>query len=392
MKRVYLEPPWVMHATHRRLIDFPPEGYEFVVTQTLQERVFKELVRRRPLRFALRSSDSILPTGVVKSWLERRNAPPPGTVLTYAAEHLVLRPEPWVIEIELASLVLGRHPRHLKRFKGVLESAFSSPHCRKILCQSEASRKSLLADFDAKRFANKIEVVHCSVAPKPFQKQYVDGKVRMIFVGASARETSLLAFEYKGGREVLESFVQLRRQFSNLELVVRSNLPPDVRAKYEGTTGLRFIEDIIPLEELEREYMSADICILPCHTTIAMTFLEAMSFELPVVTIDSWANAEYIEHGRTGLVAPRSARLPYYYGNTAQVNFGTPEYDRAMRNTDPVVVEELTKRLRLLVESPELRRGLGMAGRREVEQGKFSLDRVNRKLKAIFDEATNGSG
>jgi glycosyltransferase involved in cell wall biosynthesis len=63
-----------------------------------------------------------------------------------------------------------------------------------------------------------------------------------------------------------------------------------------------------------------------------------------------------------------------------------------MRNTDPVVVEELTKRLRLLVESPELRRGLGMAGRREVEQGKFSLDRVNRKLKAIFDEATNGSG
>jgi glycosyltransferase involved in cell wall biosynthesis len=387
-KRVYLEPPWVMHATHRRLVDCPPEGYEFVVSETLQERVFKGLVRRRPLRFALRSSDSVLPTGLVKSWLERRNTPPRGTVLTYAAEHLVLRPEPWVIEIELASQVLGRHPRHLKRFKTVLERAFSSAFCRKILCQSEASRRGLVADLNAERFENKIEVVPCSLAPKPIQKRYIEGKVRMIFVGASARERSWLAFEYKGGREVLECFVQLRRQFRNLELVVRSNLPPDVRTKYEGVEGLRVIEDIISSEELEEEYMSADICILPCHTTIAMTFLEAMSFELPVVTIDSWANAEYIEHGKTGLVAPRSAHLPYYYANTAQMNFGTPEYDRAMRNTDPVVVDELAKSVRVLVENPGFRRALGKAGRREVEQGRFSLDRVNRKLKTIFDEAS----
>jgi glycosyltransferase involved in cell wall biosynthesis len=201
-----------------------------------------------------------------------------------------------------------------------------------------------------------------------------------------------LALEYKGGREVLESFTQLRRYFSNLELVVRSNLPPDVKAKYAGTEGLRIIEDIIPSEELEQEYMAADICILPCHITIAMTFLEAMSFELPVVTINSWANAEYIDDGKTGLIAPRSSRLPYYYADTAQVNFGTPEYDRAMRNTDPVVVDELTKRLRLLIENPELRRVLGKAGRREVEQGRFSLDIVNSKLRAILDEATNLSG
>lgn len=391
-KKVYLEPPWKMHAGHHRLAAFPPAGYEFVVTETPQEKVFKTATRWDASRFLLRSSDVVLPTGLVKSWVERWNRPPPGTVLTYACEHLVFRPEPWVMEAEFASLVVGRHPKHLKRFKGTIERTLASSHCRKILCWSEAGRRSLTADLDARGFEHKIEIVHYSIPPKDFVKEYGSDKVRLIFVGADALTRSWMAFKYKGGREVLETYAQLRRRFSNLELVVRSHVPPDVKAQYAGVDGLRILEEYVPWEELEQEYQSADICILPSHTTIPMTILEAMSYELPLVTMDSWANAEYVEDGKTGLVAPRSGRLPYYYANTSQVNFGTAQYDKAMRVTDHKVVEELAKRVSILIENPELRRRLGKAGRREVEQGKFSLARVNEKLKRVFDEAIAGDG
>ncbi len=378
-----------MHFTHQRLADDPPDGYKVVVAETPQERVFRTAVRSDFLRFLLRSSDVVLPTGLVKSWLERRNVPPAGTALTYAAEHLVFRPEPWVVEVEFVFQLAGRHPKHLKRFGRVVERALASRFCRRILCQSEASRTSICADLHTQGFADKLEVVHCMAPtrPKRFAKELRDGKVKLFFLGASAREKSFLAFEYKGGREVLETFARLSQEFQNVELVVRANLPPDVRARYRDLPGLRVIEDIIPREELEHEYQSADIFLLPSHTTIAMTLVEAMSYELPVVTIDSWANAEYVEDGKTGLVAPRSRRLPYYYADTHQVNFATGAYDRAMRRTDPEVVSEFTKRVRALVENAALRRRLGAAARHEVEHGRFSLEAGNRRLRRIFDEA-----
>jgi glycosyltransferase involved in cell wall biosynthesis len=230
------------------------------------------------------------------------------------------------------------------------------------------------------------------VPPQHFVKSYDRLAVKIIFIGADSLESSSTAFEYKGGREVLETFAHLRRLFTNLELVVRAGVPPDIRARYAGIEGLRILNHHIPWEDLDREYRSADICLMPSHTTIPVAILEAMSYELPVVTIDSWANTEYVGDRRTGLVAPRSVRIPYYYPGTAQVGFGTSEYERAMRNTDPAVIAGLVERVRTLVEQPDLRRQLGKAARYEVEKGKFSLTGVNEKLGRIFEEAIGEAG
>lgn len=391
-RKVYLEPPWKMHAGQHRLVSFPPAEYEFVVRETPQEKVFNIATRWDFPRFLLRSSDIVIPTGLVKSWLERRNRPPPDTVLTYAVDHLVFRREPWVMEVEFASLVAGRHPKHLKRFRWAIERILASPYCKAVLCTSQAARRTLLEDLKCRGFQHKVEVVNYSIPPRSFVKEFRNGKVKLIFVGADALSNSWAAFEYKGGREVLETFAQLRQRFIDLELVVRSRVPPDVKARYERMEGLRIIDEFAPWEELEREYLLADICIMPSHTTIPMTLLEAMGFELPVVTIDSWSNAEYVEDGKTGLVAPRSKRLPYRYADTSQPNFGTAQYDRAMRINDPGVVDELAKRVSMLIEDPELRRCMGKAARWEVEEGKFSLETMNGKLKRIFDEALADGG
>lgn len=392
VRKVYLEPPWVMHSEHQRLVDYPPIGYEITVGETRQEKLFRTAARSEFLRFLLRSSDAVLPTGLVKSWLERRNTPPVATVLTYAVEHLVFRTEPWIMAVEFPFLPIGRHPKHLGRFKRIVERTLASPHCRRVLCQSAACRASLRADLDTRAFEEKLEVVYCSTWPRSVSKAGTGRNVKLLFVGASARERSFMAFEYKGGREVLEVFARLCREFDHLELVMRSDLPPDVKARYADLPRLRVIDEIVPWTELECEYQSADIFVFPSHTTIPMTLLEAMSYELPVVTIDSWANAEYIDDGETGLIAPRSQRLPYYYPGTHQVNFGTDAYARTVRRTDPDVVSELTKRVRLLVENAELRRRLGAAARHEVEHGRFSMEAANRRLGTIFDEAIGDAG
>ena len=48
----------------------------------------------------------------------------------------------------------------------------------------------------------------------------------------------------------------------------------------------------------------------------------------------------------------------------------------------------MAEKVSLLIENKELRISMGRAGRWEVEKGKFSLEKRTKKLKRIFDEAT----
>lgn len=60
---------------------------------------------------------------------------------------------------------------------------------------------------------------------------------------------------------------------------------------------------------------------------------------------------------------------------------------KAIQTTDPKVVEEIVQKASILIKNKELRRRMGISGRREIEVGKFSIEKRNEKLKRIFDEA-----
>jgi glycosyltransferase involved in cell wall biosynthesis len=388
VKKIYLEPPWKMHAGQHRLVAFPPSAYEFVVAPPPAGRWFEAISRWNIAYRLMRPVDNIIPTMLTKSYLQRWNKPPAGTVLTYACDHLVFRQEPWVVEVEFATMLAGIHPKHLKRFKGTIERKLASSYCKRILCWSEAGRRSLLTNLDSRGFQHKVELVHYSVPPKTFMKEYRSNKVKLLFVGSG---TSKDPFEFEGRESgVFEAFALLHQQYSNLELVVRSDVPAKVKAQYGAMENVRIIDKMISREELEREFQSADIFILPSYGTAPFTLLDAMSHELPVVIIDSWANAEYVEDEKTGLVAPKSARLAHYCASTFQPFFVTSQFQEVMRLPDPELVVNLAKRVSLLIENPELRRRLGKTARWEVESGKFSLARMNEKLGRIFDEAIAG--
>ena len=390
VRKVYIEPLWTIHAGQDRLVAHPPAGYECIVNETRQEKLFRAATRWGILRFLLRSSDGLIPTALFKSWLDRRNKLSNDIVLTYSCEHLVLRQEPWVVEMEHALPLAGLHRKHLKRFKGTIEKALGSHYCKRIFCWSRAGQNTLLSNLDPSSFRHKIEVVPYSVPPKPFVKEYGGERVKLLFVGGGTPTEGWQAFEGKGGREALETFVQLRQRFTNLEIVVRCDVPPDIKAQYGGMEGVRIIEEYIPLEEMEREYQSADILILPSRTTVPVTTLDAMSYELPVVTINAWANAEHVEDGKTGLVAPWSKEV-LCYSDTFEPTIDKAQYKATKRVSNSEIVRGMTERVSLLIENPELRQRLGRAARWEIENGKFCLRKINEQLGRIFDEAINGN-
>jgi glycosyltransferase involved in cell wall biosynthesis len=140
---------------------------------------------------------------------------------------------------------------------------------------------------------------------------------------------------------------------------------------------------------MEQEFQTADIFVAPTHVTPYQAFLDAMSYELPIITIDAWANSEIVEDGKTGIVCHKSNRVEYYT-ETYLPKWDTPEFLKEIQTADPGVVTELVEKTGILIENRELQRHMGKMGRWEVEQGKFSISQRNDKLKRIFDEATSG--
>lgn len=111
-----------------------------------------------------------------------------------------------------------------------------------------------------------------------------------------------------------------------------------------------------------------------------------MSFGLPVVTTDVWANEELVDDGRTGLVIHHPSSHEYI-DSRGVVLYDAPAWRRTSESAPDGMVQSLVAALRRLIDNPQLRHELGDNARREVTQGHFSLERRNQLLRQTLDEA-----
>jgi glycosyltransferase involved in cell wall biosynthesis len=391
MKIIYLDIAGRMHSLYKQLINYPPKGYHFITQDRGWDKAISTASRVNVIySFQERVLSKMIPVNLAKAYLERFKKAPEGTDLTYATGHLIFRKEPWVVDLEFVTQLAGYNIKHFKRYQRLIEKMLASEYCKRIICWTEAGEKTVLNNVNCKGFEHKIEVVHLAVPKKDFLKEYKrnDEKVKLLFVGSANIPGE---FEYKGGKEALEAFVILRQRYPDLELVIRSDVPKEIRDKYKGLDGLRLIEEIIPREQLKQEFKSADIFLFPTHSTPGLAILDAMSYELPVITTDVWANPEMVEDGKTGFLIKKSRKVQYYTENFIPNWSYLPDspFMKSLKFNEPEVVRELVEKTSILIENEELRRKMGRAGRQETETGKFSIEKRNEKLKRIFDEATD---
>jgi glycosyltransferase involved in cell wall biosynthesis len=403
-RNIYFDPAGRIHSADRELLNYPPDGYRFLNAESDWDRATGPLLQNDYLYFALLRSivDNVLPVRLAKAALECvLKRPPAGTDLTYTRNHVVFRPEPWIVHVEWVHVLAGFNVRHLHLWRSVIERQLRSPYCRKILTWCELSRQALLRNLNCHGFADKIEVVPLAVHAKDFVKTYRDDRVRLLFVasGNTPDGTGVMAdwsldynYHAKGGKEVLAAFDALNRRYPTLELTFRCPVPEEVKRRYQGAPNVRILDRRVSREELERIFAEADIFLYPTHFTNWQVILDAKSYELPVITTDVQANHEQVEDGVSGFVVPAAANVPYWGKNLipAGATSLARALDRAQRRTQWDVVEHLIEGTAALIENPALRREMGRRARADIETGRHSIAARNAILGRIFDEALAG--
>jgi glycosyltransferase involved in cell wall biosynthesis len=392
MKKVYLEgraSSWELHSLYKELVYLPPEGYEFVVAankRVSRSQDFINSLNKMVVRYYFTKVpyDYVRPLVYYFYYRLKDGSRSENVDLTYASQHVVFRREPWVVDLEHAGALVAYGK--IKAFKKIIEKVLGSDYCKKIIPWTEMSKKTLLSSFDYRGFKEKIEVVNLAVRPKRFHKKFDSDKIKLLFVGTANRVNISDSFAIKGGNEVLKAFETLCKEYRNLELVLRSYVPANVKEKYASFKDIRIIDNIVSWKVLDYEFRTADIFLFPSHSTPGMAILDAMSYELPVVATDVWANRELVDDGRTGFLIKGSGKVRYFDENFVPL-WGEPRFMRAIRQVDSRVVEELVEKTSILIENEGLRRSMGKTGRLRIEEGNFSISKRNQKLKKIFDEA-----
>ncbi len=406
-RKILFDHQFGMHSSFWEIVNYPPEGYEFVLSNGLWDQVFDRLVTRNELILANPALVGVLnrlfPPRLLKALLDKalkRVLKQKDIDLIFSMDHPIFEKRPWVIFITLPTALTGQDVSHLRKYKSFIERQLASEHCKKIITWSKLAEASVLANFNGSLFADKMVLLPLAFHKQDFVKSYATNKVRLLFVGTAnspgGRIAAILGtksffdFDGKGGKEVLHAFRILTSRYPNLELVMRSGVPSAIKREFARYSNIRFIDRLIPRQELAREFMSADIFVYPTHQLTPWTvFLEAMSYELPIVTTQLYANPEIVQAGVTGLLVQPSKDVPYYWENFLPPS-GSPlhqAYMEAIKSPDPAVVEDLVTKTSSLIENPQMRREMGRRARWEVEEGRHSIARRNEALRKVFDSA-----
>jgi glycosyltransferase involved in cell wall biosynthesis len=368
-------------------LEYPPQGYEFIflgkptgkkpqLSKKIRSTVpWKKNSLRRLLWSQLRwyTDDFFKKTSIEAD-------------LIFSAHKLIYsRKKPWVVMIEhIGDLCPIMYDiKHLGLYRSLIEKVLSSKWCKKIMPYLDTERMTLFR-LNCERFNDKIEVVNLALPPKNLKKEYSKDKISLLFLGTAHKSNIPKSFEERGGIELLETFKVLNARYENLELVIRSHVPPYIRNKYSqvlARKNVKIFEQVLSMEERDHIMQNADIFLFPGHITPALTILDAMSYELPVVATNWRGNYEMVKNGETGFLI----RPPF--GLNPDVLTREIVDMISARSPDIYEVKELVEKTSILIEDEKLRRKMGIAGRREIETGKFSIKRRNEKLKKIFDEA-----
>jgi glycosyltransferase involved in cell wall biosynthesis len=302
---------------------------------------------------------------------------------------------PWVIEIEDPTTLFYPHIQNGTECQHsipdmpcyrVVRALLESEPCRGIITHMQSTARMVRTLFRSETITRKITYAPLGVrVPARWQHHEEDDPETIHILFTNSWSQIPACFYGRGGLDVLEAFGILHERYPQLRLTMRTSLPvlADLYHQIIETGWVRVIDRFLSAEEMEALHAQSHIFLLPAARVHIVSLLQAMSYGLSVVTSDGWGIEEYVRDEGNGLIVKGR------YGKTSWVNEEAgilcENYDPT-HTSDPVVVQGIVDAISRLVEDAALRRRLGHAARKDVEE-KYNMEQWNAALKAALDKA-----
>lgn len=363
--KIYLQYPWKASecSYYKYLLTEPPKEIEYItskqeggVIESKRKMMFyrnlKHLVKNTLKKLNL----SFVNIKNVKNE-EKYN-------LIHGAHCLIKGNKPWVADFEyVGQFTIPMSRKNKKRVKNKIINTIKEKNCKKILAWTNWTKEGILKEYP--EIEDKIEVVYPGIPERNFKRKRHKG-INLLFVSRF--------FYSKGGYHALEVMDRVTKKHKNINAILISQVPKEVRKKYEKNKKIK-IYSLVPQKKLFEEiYPSADIFIYPGYVdSFGFPLTEAMSYGLPIVAADTNSRKEIVTNNKTGFVVPSP---------------GVPEIIKnSIGQKEEKIIQNMIKKTEELIKNKNLRKKMSKNALREIKSGKFSIKERNKKLKEIYGEA-----
>ena len=359
---VFLQYPWKISDSqyYKSMLDSPPKDIIYINNNNRRtgmvvnkHKIFIAKFLKEKIRWILRRLNITI-INIRKTSLDK------GYDIIHCAHCLSSNNSPWVADFESVwQMRISGYETKIGQ-KKVL-NILKKNNCKRIIAWTEASKKEILKKYP--EIQDKVRIVSYAL-PFPKIKKKKSKNVRLLFVGRY--------FRRKGGLHTLEAFDRLTKKYKNVEAIMISTIPEEIKKKYSKNKKIKFY-GLMPYDQILKEiYSSSDIFLYPGYSdTFGFSFGDALSFGLPTITVDGFARKEIIEDGKTGFIIPRE---------------GIYKYDR-IGEKEERIIQKMVEKTSKLIENKKLLNKMSKNCIYAVKEGKFSIKERNKKLKQVYLDA-----
>jgi len=372
------------HSLYRNFIFDPPEGYQyFTLDDFTNEFLFEESenilieiynkIRRNQRIIQIAQSNNI--------------------DIIYCASGMLLfnSPIPWIIEFESAASFIIHKLQYWRIVKRILPLTFRQKNLKALVPWTEAAAHSLLSNVVVcNTVRNKITPIHLCLGSTEtdIQEKLFRDEFTILFV-TTLNNNADKEFYTKGGRIISRVFFKLKGRIP-VRFILRSKIP-DEYAHLKFEKDIEIYEDCLPLDKFRKIFLESDAFFFPCYQSPGLVFLDAMNFNLPIISTNVFSNSEMIINGYNGFLIdfPNSSTVNYL-----ETEFDIKDVQTGKRSKDDTIsddmVDEFCEKIIILYKDKNLRKNMAKNSKQLLLE-KFTIESRNKQLKFIYDKILNNS-
>lgn len=352
--RVYLQYPWVYPDStyYKSLTTLKPKNIEYINSQNQFKTIenINTVKKSNKIKKFIREMSRKLNLPLVNA----HNTKKGDFDLIHCAHCLSLNKNiPWVADIESEwQLWISGKSNILSR--EIAKKLIKRKNCKKILCWTEKTKREINKTFNDKEIDSKLDLLRFAY---PSQKKVNQNfkKVTLLFIGRY--------FFDKGGDVALEVMDNLTKQYKNVYAKVVCETPKEFKDKYKLNKKIMFFDLMSHKDLFKKIYPKSNIFIYPGFSdSFGFMFIEAMSFGLPIVTVNGYARSEIVKNNENGFIIENKANRKE-------------------------IIKDLIAKTKILIEDEQKRKKMSKFAHTEVKKGKWSIKNRNKQLLEVYKKS-----
>ncbi|MEM2139027.1 MAG: glycosyltransferase family 4 protein [Candidatus Woesearchaeota archaeon] len=311
--------------------------------------------------------------------------------LIHSCQSIPISKKIFVIDFEHISALGGFNYNRVNNFlfKKFLKNALESKRCKRILPWTNAAALSLKNLIKSGIIEKKIEVVYPTIEPKINiknliklrRKQKKNNEITFLFVAFN--------FYRKGGPEAVNAFIKLNKKIKNSKMFVICSYEKAFDDYKKQSKNIFFLGLKSKKELYEKYFLESDVFVYPTYNdSYGVVFLEAMSFGLPIITIEDFSSTELIINKKNGFVIKGYEKR--WYDDKYQMKKESTDIKKIIswqtKQEKERIVNEIYEKMLLLCENKKIMEKISKNNIEEITKGRFSNEKRNKRLFEIYRE------